>query len=237
MKIPIAKSPDAPANLRRWPASPLFVSACLALLTLAVFWPVRNCDYISFDDPEYVTSNPRVRLGLSADGVAWAFTTSHSSNWHPLTWMSHMLDATLFGPGPAGPHLVNLAFHAANAVLLFLALRALTGAHWPSAFAAALFAVHPLHVESVAWVSERKDVLSAFFWMATLWAYGRYVSDPTPFPRSRWFWTTLGCFALGLMAKPMLVTLPFVLLLLDRWPLARTVNLRWRLVEKIPLFA
>src|SRR5204863_358093 len=142
----------------------------LALMTIAVFWPVRQFDFISFDDPDYVTANPRVRQGLTSEGVKWAFTASRSSNWHPLTWMSHMLDASWFGNGPAGPHVVNLAWHTANVVLLFLVLRGMTGAHWRSAFVAALFALHPLHVESVAWISERKDVLSTFFWLLTLGA-------------------------------------------------------------------
>ena len=160
---------------------------------------------------------PMVRAGLTWPGVKWAFTAVHSSNWHPLTWLSHMLDCQLYGLNPRGHHLTNVVFHLANTLLLFLFWARITGALWPSALVAALFALHPLHVESVAWVSERKDVLSTCFWLATMWAYAGYVSAPS---RQR-YGLILLWFALGLMAKPMLVTLPLVLLLLDYWPLGR----------------
>jgi len=146
----------------------------LALSVFAVYLPVTQCDFVNYDDNEYVTNNPKVSAGLTWDGIKWAFTHSHSANWHPLTWLSHMLDCQLYGLHPAGHHLTSLLFHTANTVLLFLFLRYLTGAFWRSAAVAAFFGLHPLHVESVAWVSERKDVLSAFFGILCLWAYARY---------------------------------------------------------------
>jgi len=146
----------------------------LAAITLALFWPVSRHEFINFDDRDYVTENPRVQAGLTGAGLRWAFSGSHASNWHPLTWLSHMLDCQLFGLKPAGHHLVNVGFHIASALLLFLTLNQMTRAVWRSALVAALFAWHPLHVESVAWVAERKDVLSAFFFMLTLLAYARY---------------------------------------------------------------
>jgi len=213
--------------------------AALAAAVVALYWPALGFDFISLDDPVYVFDNPPVRAGLSWAGVHWAFTTFHASNWHPLTWLSLMLDATLFGPGARGFHGVNVALHAGNAVLLFLALRALRAAAWPALLVAALFAVHPLRVESVAWVTERKDVLSGLCWMLTLLAYARYVRRPG-----------MGCYLAvalallaGLLAKPMVVSLPLVLLLIDVWPLARwsglggAVSTRALLLEKLPLFA
>ncbi len=143
-------------------------------MTLASFWPVFHNDFIKFDDPDYVTSNPRVTTGLTWSNVGWAFQSGEQANWHPLTWLSHMLDVQLFGLQPGWHHLVSLLIHTANALLLFLVLRRMTGADWRSAFVALFFAVHPLHVESVAWVAERKDVLSTFFFMLTLWAYARH---------------------------------------------------------------
>jgi len=205
-------------------ARPAVICGLLVLATLAVYWPVRTYDFIALDDPIYVRDNPAVQGGLSLHGVCWAFGAGYAGNWHPLTWLSHMLDADLFGPGAAGPHLVNLLLHAVSAAVLFLALRALTGALWRSALVAALFALHPLHVESVAWISERKDVLSGLCWMLTLWAYGGYAQSQSVRAigdRARCYGLALGCFALGLMSKPMLVTLPCVLLLLDYWPLRR----------------
>jgi Tfp pilus assembly protein PilF len=189
----------------------------LALATLAVFWQVRNYDFVGYDDPDYVSNNQYVKTGLTRNSITWAFTTSHASNWHPMTWLSHMLDCRLFGTEPGWHHLTNLLLHLANTLLLFGLLNRMTGALWRSAFVAAAFALHPLHVESVAWIAERKDVLSTFFWMLTMAAYLRYVNRPGV---SRYL-LTLVTFALGLMAKPMLVTLPFVLLLLDYWPLGR----------------
>ena len=138
-----------------------------------------KADFINYDDPQYVTSNPYVMLGLSFDGIRWAFTSIHASNWHPLTWLSLMLDCQLFGPNPQAFHLVNLLLHIANAILLFIVLNRFTKAIWPSAFVAALFALHPLHVESVAWIAERKDVLSTLFWLLTMLAYVRFVEQPT----------------------------------------------------------
>ena len=172
---------------------------------------------MNFDDGKYILENPHVRTGLTAEGFIWAFTSTYASNWHPLTWLSHMLDVQLFELDPGPHHLVNVVFHAINTVLLFLLLLRMTGAYWQSVFIAALFALHPLHVESVAWVAERKDVLSAFFWMVTLLLYAWYAKRPG---RMRYL-LTLCSFALGLMSKPMLVTLPIVLLLLDYWPLGR----------------
>jgi regulator of sirC expression with transglutaminase-like and TPR domain len=218
---------------------------CL-LLTLAAFtafWQVTASDFISYDDWNYVTENSHIQSGLTLEGIRWAFTTGYASNWHPLTWISHMLDVQLFGMHPGWHHLINLLFHCANTVLLFLIFHRMTGGLWQSAFVAALFALHPLHVESVAWVAERKDVLSTFFWMLTMGMYVSYVGRPG---LTRYL-GLLCCFALGLMAKPMLVTLPFVLLLLDYWPLqrleekkpgiSRWSSIRFLLIEKIPLLA
>ncbi len=200
------------------------ISLCLVLVTLAVYWPVRQFQFVNYDDGAYVYLNPPVRSGVTLNGLAWAFTTFHQSNWHPLTWISHMLDCQFFGLDAGAHHLVNVFIHIAVTVLLFQILNRMTAAPWRSAFVAALFALHPLHVESVAWIAERKDVLSTFFWMLTLWAYVRYVEKLTV--RSSQFTVhyvlALVFFMLGLMAKPMLVTLPFVLLLLDYWPLGRT---------------
>lgn len=194
----------------------------LALVTVLVYSPVRHAGFLVFDDSDYA-GDRHVQSGLTAEGVKWAFTTFHASNWHPLTWLSHMLDARLFGPNPGPQHFVNVLFHAANAVLLFVLLFRLTNKLWPAAFVAALFAWHPLHVESVAWISERKDVLSMFFGLLTLMTYVGYAQKSTahnPQSTVRYI-TTLVLFALGLMAKPMLVTLPCVMLLLDIWPLGR----------------
>lgn len=195
----------------------LFISLILIFSTLAVYGQVRNHDFVNLDDPQYITENHRVQEGISLESVVWAFTTTHAANWHPLTWLSHMLDCELYGLNPGGHHLTNLLFHLANTLLLFIVLKRMTGAYWRSAFVAALFALHPLHVESVAWTAERKDVLSTFFWILTLWNYVRYVEQPG-FKR---YLLVIFTFTLGLMAKPMLVTLPFVLLLLDYWPLNR----------------
>jgi len=190
----------------------------LALATFAVYWQVHKCDFVNYDDTDYVTENQYVQAGLTRDSITWAFTSGHSGNWHPLTWLSHMLDSQLFGTEkPGWHHLTNLLLHIANTLLLFAVFRRMTRSLWQSAFVAAAFALHPLHVESVAWVSERKDVLSTLFWMLTMAAYLRYVERP----RAGRYLLTLLLFALGLMAKPMLVTLPFVLLLLDYWPLSR----------------
>ena len=196
---------------------PGWICLVLTLATWAVYWPVRHYDFVNYDDSDYVTANKHVLAGLKWDTLSWALSTGHASNWHPLTWLSHALDCQLFGPGAGAPHLVNLGFHILNTLLLFLLLRRLTGAYWRGAVVAALFALHPLHVESVAWVSERKDVLSAFFFLLTLGAYAAYAARGSRLQ----YVLALVFFALGLMSKPMLVTLPFVLLLLDWWPLQR----------------
>ena len=231
----------------------------LALVTLLVYLPASRDGFVNYDDQDYVTENSVVQKGLTWTGIKWAFTTGHASNWHPLTWLSHLADCELFGLNPGAHHLVNVLFHTANAVLLFLLLLRLTQELWPSLFVAALFAWHPLHVESVAWISERKDVLSTFFALLTLLAYARYAqhvtgdmcqvtrtnstSSPVTRHPSRCYWLALLFFALGLMSKPMLVTLPFVMLLLDYWPLQRLSTLNpqpstcQRLVlEKWPFF-
>jgi protein O-mannosyl-transferase len=245
----------------------------LAVTTLAVFLPVVKHGYVNYDDSDYVTANAHVEGGLSRENVLWAFRSGHASNWHPLTWVSHMLDIQLFGDRPGAQHLVSVGFHIANTLLLFLLLRRMTDARWRSAMVAGLFALHPLHVESVAWVSERKDVLSAFFFLLTLGAYIRYAewsvarnqssraAATDTEPRATdcralgtdhgWIFYLLSLcfFALGLMSKPMLVTSPCVLLLLDYWPLGRMQNaaaggtlytsptlLRLAL-EKLPFFA
>jgi len=208
----------------------------LAVSTFAVYSQVQDHEFINYDDDKYVTNNEYVKAGFTRDSVGWALTTSYNSNWHPMTWLSHMLDAQLFGPNSKGHHLTNLLFHIANVLLLFLVLLRMTGALWQSGFVAALFALHPLNVESVAWVAERKNVLSTFFWLLTMWAYIRY-AQKTNLKR---YSLVILFFAMGLMSKPMLVTLPFVLLLLDYWPLRRLQSDRRtaisRLVyEKIPL--
>ncbi len=223
------------------------VSAGLALATVVAYLQVVNLGFVEYDDGDYVVENAVVQGGLSGAGLSWAFGTFHASNWHPLTWLSHMLDCEFFGMAPAGHHLTSLCFHVANVLLLFALLRQLTGSSWPSALVAALFGLHPLHVESVAWIAERKDVLSTFFGLLSLLAYHRFQSSPgLKNPRGRVFYAlSLLSFALGLMSKPMLVTLPFVLLLLDYWPGRRFAAgpaaggsvCRRLLSEKIPFFA
>ena len=209
---------------------PIPLALALVAAIAIVFAPVVRHGFVNFDDPQYVSENPFVTGGLTLRGISWAFTTGYAGNWHPLTWMSHMLDVQTFGLDAGAHHVTNVVLHAASALLLFVLLHRMTGAPGRSWFVAALFAVHPLHVESVAWVAERKDVLSTLFWMLTIWAYVRYVSQP----RAGRYLTVVVLFALGLMAKPMLVTLPFTLLLLDVWPLRR---LPLRVREKLPLFA
>ena len=223
----------------------------LVIATLAVYWQVLDNDFVNYDDDDYVTENIRVHKGVTFDSLTWAFTSSHAGNWHPLTWISHMIDCQLYGLNPRGHHLTSLLFHVANTLLLLLILVRMTGTLWQSSFVAALFAIHPLHVESVAWVAERKDVLSTFFMMLTIWAYILYVKKGEI---KRYLLVVL-FFVLGLMSKPMLVTLPFILLMLDFWPLGRLCHIRdtrnvvtgqhtderldiFRLVwEKVPFFA
>jgi len=224
---PTAKSAASDGRLKA------AICAALAVITVAAYWRVLGAMCVVLDDGAYLFQNPMVLDGLKLHRIAQAFTIFHSGNWHPLTWMSHMTDCQLYGPNAMGHHLTSLLFHAANAILLFLVLAKITGSTWRSAFVAALFAIHPLHVESVAWISERKDVLSTFFWMLTMWAYVSYVRRPG----AARYALMVVFYALGLMSKPMLVSLPLVLLLLDVWPLGRA-DLRWRLVwEKSPLFA
>jgi tetratricopeptide (TPR) repeat protein len=241
-----AGKPSALEGDRRWPS----VAVCLFLagIVWAAFGRTIHHDFVSYDDGIYVYENPTVTNGLTWSGVRWAFSGIHVGNWHPLTLLSHMLDCQLYGLNPAGHHFTSVLLHAATAALLFLALRALTGAFWRCAFVAAVFAVHPLRAESVAWIAERKDVLSGLFFMLTLLAYARFVREQGAgikntfsFFRSPAYWLSLFFFACGLMSKPMLVTLPCILLLLDFWPLGRIRNsefgirkLKPLLLEKIP---
>lgn len=200
----------------------LLIGLLLAAVTLTLYWPVQSFDFVNFDDDIYVTDNRQVQGGLSTDGLQWAFTTFHAGNWHPLTWISHMADVEAYGLDAGGHHRTNALIHAAAALLLFFVLSGMTNSTWASALVSSLFAIHPLHVESVAWVAERKDVLSGFFWILTMGAYAHYVKHPN----IRCYLLVLLSFGLGLLSKPMLVTLPFVLLLLDYWPLNRLAGAR-----------
>jgi protein O-mannosyl-transferase len=211
----------------------------LALAVLAAYGPLWHGQFVSFDDNDYVTDNDMVRHGVSWAGIVWAFSTVHASIWHPLTWISYQVDSQLYGMNPGGYHFTNVLLHAANSILLFLLLQRMTRALWRGALAAALFALHPLHVESVAWIAERKDVLSTLFWMLAVWAYVRYAEEfALKSPKAKTFYIgSVVLFGLGLMAKPMLVTLPFILLLLDFWPLRRgQTSLARLLAEKAPVF-
>jgi protein O-mannosyl-transferase len=214
---------------------PAFICLWLALITLLVYEPVFHAQFVGYDDPEYVTGNAHVLSGITLANLHWALVTNHAANWHPVTWVSLMLDSHFFGPRPGAFHTVNLLLHVANTILLFLWFYLATGAKWRGAFVAALFALHPLHVESVAWISERKDVLSTLFWMLALLAYTDYAKTVRI---SRYF-IALVLFGIGLVAKPMLVSLPFVLLLLDYWPLRRLEGQKaFRLlVGKLPFLA
>lgn len=204
------------------PLTNLWICLVLLLATAATYIQTATFDFVNYDDPDYVTNNPHVRDGITGNGIQWALTSGDAANWFPVTRISHMLDIQLFGLDSGAHHLTNVLIHAVAAMFLFGFLLEATHARWPSAFVAAIFALHPLHVESVAWVAERKDVLCALFWFVALWAYvrGRYV-------------LVVAAFCLGLLSKPMIVTLPVVLLLLDFWPLRRAVTAR----QKIPLFA
>jgi tetratricopeptide (TPR) repeat protein len=229
------KTPPPPTR----PVS-LWIAIALALATLAVFCPVTGFQFVNYDDTDFVTANPHVQAGLTLEGFKWAWHSEVARNWHPITMFTHMLDCQLFGLRPWWPHLVNLLLHAANTVLLFYLFKRMSGAVWRSAAVAALFALHPLHVESVAWVAERKDVLSTLFWFLTIWAYVRRVEIVNDQLSMINYFLALFFFAMGLMSKPMLVTVPFTLLLLDYWPLGRMKSCAaaWRLVaEKIPFFA
>jgi len=197
--------------------SSLLVYGLLIIAALAAFWPVLNCDFVNYDDDKYVTENPNVKRGITRESVTWAFTSPHFHMWHPLTSLSHLVDCELFGLNPTGHHLTNLLFHTASTLLLFSILKRMTAAFWPCLFVALAFAVHPLNVESVAWIAERKNVLSGFFWMLTIAVYIRYAQRPA---LGRFLLLVL-VFALAALTKPMVVTLPFVLVLLDYWPLGR----------------
>jgi len=210
----------------------------LAAAIFAVYWQTLGHEFVHYDDRKYISQNENIS-GLTWENIVWAFTASRASHWHPVTWLSHMLDYQLYGLNPKGHHLTNVLFHIANAMLLFLVVQRMTGALWQSAFVAALFAIHPLNVESVAWAAERKNVLSAFFWLTAMWAYISYVEKKSVLRYGLVFLL----LALGLMSKPMLVTLPFVFLMLDYWPLGR-----WKpggkgegisrlIIEKVPLMA
>jgi tetratricopeptide (TPR) repeat protein len=226
----------------------LTVCILLGVVTFAVYLPVWNNEFVAYDDDVYITKNPNVKSGLSWEGVKWAFTSGYASNWHPLTWLSHQLDWQLFGSNPTGHHIVNILLHIANTILVFGLLNRTTGRFWQSAFVAGLFALHPLRVESVAWAAERKDVLSTLFWLLTMIAYVHYATASQSRRRLNWYLAVVVLFSMGLMAKPMLVTLPFVLLLLDYWPLGRwrsnpqvkpgglpIVPTQRLLLEKVPL--
>ncbi len=219
---------------------------CIALIavTFAVYWQVGNHEFLSYDDDVYIVSNPHVAQGITVANIVWAFTSVEQCNWHPVTWLSHMLDVQLYGMNPAGHHLTNVVFHTIAALILFLLLVRVTGAVWKSSFVAAMFALHPLHVESVAWAAERKDLLSACFFFLTLLLYARYVETRRNKAGSSVaiYLLTLLSFMLGLMSKPMLVTLPVIMLLCDFWPLRRldtapAPTLSSLVTEKIPFFA
>ena len=232
------------------PGKSILVVMMLIIITLGVYWPVQNYEFINFDDYVYITQNSHVQSGITLDGFCWAFSTKYFGLWNPITWLSFMFDYQLFGFNAGGYHWTNLIIHILNSVLLFFLLKNLTGAVWRSAFVAALFAIHPINVESVAWVAERKNVLSTFFWIMTMLCYAWYVKQPN------WkrYLPVFISFALGLMSKPMLVTLPFVLLLTDYWPLDRTFintqkaaedhddlktgreKIHFLILEKFPLF-
>ncbi len=235
------EAPVTPSTSYR---TPVLICIGLLLLVFLPYAPVCVQGFSVLDDDDYVVRNSIVHAGITWKGFIWALTTNAVANWHPLTWLSHMLDCQLFGVNPGYHHLVNLLLHMANTVLLFLLFRSMTHTLWRSAFIAGLFAVHPLHVESVAWISERKDVLSAFFWILSTCAYVSYVRQP----KLLRYLLVMILFALGLMAKPMLVTLPCVFLLLDYWPLERYPSSSFRknrysksmpflILEKLPLLA
>src|SRR5581483_9824349 len=208
------------------------VCVVLGLATLALFFPASHYQFNNYDDTQYVLGNSHVQSGLTPGNILWALTSGYAANWHPLTWISHMLDCQLYGLWAGGHHLTNVLFHTANSILLYGLWRRMTGAVWRSAFVAALFAWHPMHVESVAFVAERKDVLSAFFGFFALWAYIDYAREPS----RRRLATVCVVYALGLMSKPMLATLPLLMLLLDYWPLRRAAPWSRLFLEKVPLF-
>lgn len=249
----LVRTPEAP-SVSGWSAQQkrkAILCLLLSVLTLGFYAPIVNDGFVLLDDVPYILGNPPVRAGITWETIKWSFTTFHAGYWHPLTWLSHALDCQLFGLNPAGHHLVSLLFHTANAVLLFLLLEEATTLLWPSLMAAALFALHPVNVESVAWAAERKNVLSVFFFLIGLWAYGRYAKRGG----AGRYAVVAGSFVMGLMAKPQVITFPFVLLLWDYWPLGRMFagksndecsmrsdapqgrSLGFLVIEKLPLFA
>ncbi len=230
MSVPTIKRPSL--NVQRWPVTGICLG--LAAITFAVFGQTAGFSFVNFDDDVYVYENAQVAGGLSLKGLAWIFTHLDCHFYHPFTMLSLMVDYQLHGLHAGGYHLTNVVLHTASVILLFLVLRQMTGAMWRSAFVAAVFAIHPLRVESVAWVAERKDVLGALFFMLTLGAYVRYVRKPDSVAR---YLTVAVSFALALLSKPTMVTLPFVLLLLDYWPLQRKEPARRLVLEKLPLLA
>ncbi len=230
--------PNTDTNTPATPMAMVWVCIVIALATTAAYYGVLSNEYLAFDDATYVTDNVHIQRGLTLQSLLWTFNVGYAANWHPLTWMSHMLDYQLHEATPLGCHLANLLLHLANTSLLLWTLGRMTGAWWKSAFVAALFALHPLHVESVAWAAERKDLLSALFWFLTMLAYLRYARRPG----LRSYLLVIVAFLLGLMAKPMLVTLPVILLLLDFWPLGGATDVstrtpKRRLADKLPLAA
>jgi len=234
--VPERKAPSPPVKPQAGnPHADFWICLLLFLTTLIVYVQVRHFEFVNFDDPQSVSDNPIVRNGVTRAGIAWAFTSGAAANWFPLTRLSEMLDCQFFGLRSGWHHLENVLFHTLAVLLLFAFLHRATRARWPSAFVAALFALHPLHVESVAWVAERKDVLNACFWFLSLWAYAGYAAASGG-RQWRWYAVALAAFAMGLLAKPMIVTLPFVLLLLDLWPLRRPLTSA-SVLEKLPFFA
>ncbi len=232
----LAEPAPAPASARRERSPLLLVAGALVVIAVvAVFAQTGSFPFLNLDDPQYVTQNPQVLRGLTLENVRWAFTGTAAGYWLPVTFLSHMADVEMFGTRAGGHHTVNVAIHAAASVLLFLALASMTGRVWASLFVALLFGIHPLRAESVAWVAERKDVLTAFFWCAGMIAWSAWCRRPT----SARYLAVLALFAAGLMAKPMMITFPFALMLLDLWPLGRVQQKGWRgiVVEKIPLLA
>jgi hypothetical protein len=230
-KPAVVPSPPTPPPIRKSRIE-LWISLALLVATCAVYAPALHFDFLNYDDPEMVSANPHVAQGLTPAGIAWALTSDESANWFPVTRLSYLVDAQLFGMRSGWDHAMNVLLHALAAVVLFIFLVRATRVRWPSALVALVFALHPLHVESVAWISERKDVLSALFWFLALWAYVRYAEQPSLLR----YLVVTGWFVLGLMSKPMIVTLPLVLLLLDFWPLHRPLNPAL-VREKLPLFA
>lgn len=229
--------------------SVILICMALIIVTTIVFSRVGDHEFLLFDDEDYITQNPHIENGITVSNIAWAFSSVYASNWHPITWLSHMADVQLYGMNPRGHHFTNVIIHSVSTMLLFILLLLLTRSQWKSLFVAALFALHPMHVESVAWVAERKDVLSAFFWFLTLILYSQYVAKRKHIQ----YLLTLVSFILGLMCKPMLITLPIVMLLIDFWPLNRfnvkeleswqnsirgyTSTIKSVIIEKIPFFA